>query len=105
MELNTTLILIVIVAVFIAFGIYMFAKDGRIKTLKRVYGRVKDLYDDYGEDIRKEDPLLDEEIKSTLAIVEKALRDDIITFAETFQMTAAFTKLIARIIEYTDGNK
>lgn len=88
------LALIVGGVIYYAYNKY---KDGKID---KVYYVIADLYDKYGDMIKKDNPELAKECEDALKVMRNAMEDGEISIMEAFEITEAFVPLMGRLVRF-----
>lgn len=93
-------IIAIALALIAGVGFYYVYNKYKTEKIDKVYYIIADLYEKYGDLIKKDNPALAKECEEALAVMKKAMEDGEISILEALDISKAFVPLMGRLVKF-----
>lgn len=100
MVFDIVTIVAIALAIIAGGAFYYVYNKYKSEKIDKVYYVISELYEKYGDLIKKDNPELAKECETTLNVLKKAMEDGEISIMEAFEITKAFVPLMTRLVKF-----
>lgn len=100
MAIDLVTIIAVAIAVIAGFALFYVYNVRATQTVDKAYTLIVTLFETYGEKIKVNDPVLYDDVKCALEVMDRAMEDKKISIEETFDIIATYLPLSRRLTKF-----
>lgn len=96
-------IIAVILAFLVGLFLYYIYSKGKGEAVDTVYGVIKEVFDNYGDKLKEDNPQLYGELEDAMKAMDDAMSDKEITIMEAYNIALSIIPLMKRLTKFVES--